>query len=197
MIFSGIDFLKKIGNLQMPGALLVLAVLPSMLAAQDYGSDHLDTGAQKMMKPGDAAFALKAAQGGVAEVRLGQLALKKANHSDVKAFGQRMVDDHSKTNERLKAAAAKSGMTLPATMNADDQALYDKLSRLSGAAFDRAYTRAMVKDHEQDIKEFQREAAKGTNADIRAFAEATLPTLQVHLEMARAAERKASASGSE
>ncbi|HEY7306593.1 MAG TPA: DUF4142 domain-containing protein [Bryobacteraceae bacterium] len=196
MIFSGIDFLKKIGNLQMLGALLLTTVLPPMLAAQDSGSDHLDTGAQKMMKPGDAAFALKAAQGGIAEVKLGQLALKRASHSDVRTFGQRMVDDHSKANERLKAAAAKGGMTLPATMNANDQALYDKLSHLSGAAFDRAYTRAMVKDHEEDIKEFQREAANGTNSDIRAFAEAALPILQEHLEMAKSAERKASAGGS-
>jgi putative membrane protein len=170
---------------------LLIALLPPLLAAQGSNADYLDTGAQKMMKPGDAVFALKAAQGGVAEVKLGQLALEKASHSDVKTFGQRMVDDHSKANERLKAAAAKGGMTLPLTMNASDQALYNKLSRLTGPAFDRAYIRAMVKDHEEDIKEFQREAAKGTTSDIKAFAKATLPTLQEHLEMAKSAERKA------
>jgi putative membrane protein len=156
----------------------------------------MDDGAKKMMKSGDATFALKAAQGGIAEVKLGRLALEKASSSDVKTFGQKMVDDHSKANDQLKAAATKNRMTLPTTMNAKDQALYNKLSNLSGPSFDKTYMKAMVKDHENDIKEFQKEANKGTNADIKSFAGTTLPTLQEHLELAKSAEQKVSASGS-
>jgi putative membrane protein len=175
---------------------LVMVAVPAMLRGQKSGSEYFDTGAQKMMKSGDATFAMKASQGGIAEVKLGRLAIQRAGHSDVKALGQKMADDHSKANDSLKAAAAKVGMTLPDTMNANGQALYQKLSHLTGAAFDRAYTRAMVKDHEEDIKQFQREAAKGTNPDIKAFAVATLQILQQHLEMARSAGRKVSSGGS-
>ena len=175
--------------------LLTLAV-PAVSREQKSGSEYFDTGAEKMMKSGDATFAIKASQIGVAEVKLGRLAIQKASSSEVRALGQKMVDDHSKANDRLKAAAAKGGMTLPDTMTADDQALYEKLSHLTGAIFDREYARAMAKDHEEDIKEFQREAVKGANPDIRAFAAATLQILQEHLEMARSAERKVSSGGS-
>lgn len=168
---------------------------PAMSSRQKSNSKYFDTGAKKMMKSGDATFAIKAFQSSIAEVKLGRLAIQRASNSEVRAFGQKMADDHSKANDRLKAAAANGGMTLPDTMTADGQALYEKLSHLTGAAFDRVYTRAMVKDHEEDIKEFQREAEKGTSPDIKAFAAATLQILQEHLEMARSAERKVSSSG--
>ena len=179
------------------GALCFLGALGTGIwAAQTPEQDHLDTGAKKMMKSSDATFALKAAQGGVAEVKLGQLAVEKASSPEVKSFAQKMIDDHSKANEKLKTAAGKSRMTLPATMNAKDQALYNKLSGLSGAAFDHAYMKAMVKDHENDIKEFQSESNKGANPDMKRFASDTLPTLQEHLELAKSTEQKAGAHGS-
>lgn len=159
------------------------------LAAQVPASDHLDNGAKKM-ESGDAAFALRAAQGGVAEVQLGELALQKTSSPGVKAFAHKMVDDHSKANDQLKAAAAKGRLTLPATMDAKDQSLYNKLSSLSGAAFDKAYMKAMVKDHQEDIKDFQSEANKGTNVEIKSFAVGTLPTLQQQLEVAKSTERE-------
>ena len=179
------------------GLCFLLALASGVLTAQtSTADDHLDNGAKKMMKSSDATFALKAAQGGMAEVKLGQLALDKASSPDVKSFAQRMVDDHSKANDQLKAAAAKGRMTLPTTMNAKDQSLYNKLNDLSGPAFDKAYMKAMVKDHEEDIKEFQKEASKGLNPDIKNFASTTLPTLQEHLQMAKSADQKVSASGS-
>lgn len=175
------------------GALMVFA--PGVLPAQASGA-HMDEGTNRMMKSGDATFAIEAAQGGTAEVKLGQLAVKKASDPNVKSFGQRMVDDHSKANDELKSVAAKDSMTLPNTLGAKDQELYDKLSALSGAAFDREYMKAMVKDHEEDIKEFQKEASKGTNPGIRNFASSTLPTLQKHLQMAKSTEQRLSAGGS-
>jgi putative membrane protein len=140
-----------------------------------------DTGSDKMMKSPDAKFAMKAAQGGMAEVQLGQLAAQKASNPDVKAFGQQMVDDHTKANDQLKSVAAKENMTLPATLDSKDQALYTKLQNMSGADFDKMYVKSMVKDHQEDVKEFQKEADKGKDPQIKNFAAQTLPVLQQHL----------------
>jgi putative membrane protein len=134
-----------------------------------------------MMKSSDAKFAMKAAQGGMAEVQLGQLAAQKASNPDVKAFGQQMVDDHSKANDKLKSVAAQENMTLPTTLDSKDQALMTKLQGLSGADFDKTYVKAMVKDHQEDVKEFQKEADKGKDPQIKEFASQTLPILQQHL----------------
>lgn len=147
-------------------------------------STQTDTGSDKMMKSADAKFAAKAAQGGMAEVQLGQLAAQKASNADVKAFGQQMVDDHTKANDQLKSVATKENMTLPSTLDSKDQALMTKLQGLSGADFDKTYMKAMVKDHKEDVKEFQKEADKGKDPQIKNFASQTLPTLQQHLTKA-------------
>lgn len=162
-----------------------LAFAPTPAAAQDASAPYLDTSTRKMMSSTDTMFAIAAAQGGVAEVRLGELALSKAGSHLVKAFGQRMVDDHSKANDRLKELAQKQNMTLPATMSSKDQALYEKLQKLSGADFDKLYMKSMVKDHEQDTKEFKKEARNGKDPELKNFAAQTLPVLESHLSDAR------------
>jgi putative membrane protein len=133
----------------------------------------------------DQTFVTKAAQGGAAEVKLGQLAASKGKNQKVKDFGQKMVDDHSKAGDELKGIAQKNGATVPGDITAKDNSLVNRLSGLSGDDFDKAYMSAMVKDHETDIAEFQREADKGGDADIKAFASKTLPTLRDHLQMAK------------
>jgi putative membrane protein len=133
----------------------------------------------------DSRFATNAASGGMVEVKLGELAQKNASNPDVKAFGQKMMDDHSKAGDKLKSVAAKDNLNLPSSMNAKDQAVYDRLSQLHGAEFDRAYMQDMVKDHKNDIAEFQKEANRGKNEDLKSFASETLPTLQEHLKMAQ------------
>jgi putative membrane protein len=135
----------------------------------------------------DESFARSAGQGGMAEVKLGQLASEKAQNPKVKEFGQKMVGDHSKAGDELKSVAAKKNVTLPSDVTSKDQALAMRLSGLSGDAFDKAYISAMVKDHETDVAEFQKEADKGQDPDFKAFAGKTLPTLQEHLRMAREA----------
>lgn len=137
----------------------------------------------------DTTFARKAARGGMAEVKLGQLAEQKGTSSAVKDFGQRMVQDHSKANDQLKDVAAKDSIKLPNGLTKKDQATYDRLSKLSGSAFDRAYARDMVKDHEADISDFKTEASNGQNPDMKDFASQTLPTLQSHLQMAQQMEQ--------
>ncbi len=133
----------------------------------------------------DRKFFEKAAEGGMAEVKLGKLAIDKAQNPQVKQFGQRMVDDHGRANDQLKQIASKKQMTMPTTIETKDQALYDKLSKMSGQDFDKAYMQAMVKDHEQDVSDFRKEASQGQDTDLQQFASKTLPTLEDHSRMAR------------
>jgi putative membrane protein len=144
----------------------------------------------------DTQFAKKAAQGGMAEVKMGQLAQEKGTSDAVKKFGQRMVDDHTKAGDDLKKAAAQENITLPNDISAKDKVTYDALSKLSGAAFDRAYARDMVKDHEEDFADFNKEANGGQKAAIKDFASQTLPTLQDHLKQAKEMRQNVSASKS-
>jgi putative membrane protein len=133
----------------------------------------------------DSRFITEAAGGGMAEVKLGQLATEKAESADVKSFGQMMVDDHSKANSELQGLAGQKGVTLPSDLPAAEKATYDRLSKLSGAAFDHAYMADMVKDHEKDIAAFKSESTAGKDADVKSWAGKTLPTLEKHLQRAR------------
>jgi len=148
--------------------------------------------AQSQVSSADRMFMDKAAQGGMAEVQLGQLASQKASAQPVKDFGQRMVTDHSQANDKLKGIASSKGVTLPDAVSAKDKALYDRLSGLSGEAFDRAYMQAMVKDHNEDVAEFRKESKVAKDADVRSFASMTLPTLEDHLRMAKETASKVS-----
>ena len=121
---------------------------------------------------------------------MGELAKDHASNAAVKEFGQRMVDDHTKVNDELKSIAGRKSITLPAEMGAAEQAAYDRLSKLNGAAFDRAYMADMVKDHRADITEFRRESEHGADPDLKAFAAKTLPTLEEHLRKAEEAQRQ-------
>jgi putative membrane protein len=154
-----------------------------MTTKKDAGSAMASRTSGKAM--GDSHFAKEAAQGGMAEVKLGQLAQEKGSNDSVKSFGQRMVDDHSKAGDKLKEAASKENITLPTDISPKDQATYNRLSKLSGAAFDRAYAKDMVKDHETDVAAFQKEANGGKSDSLKSFASETLPTLQDHLKEAK------------
>ena len=130
-------------------------------------------------------FWTDAAMDGMTEVALGNLALQRAQNESVKQFAQQMVTDHTAANNELTQIASGKNVTLPAAIDAKHQAMVDKLSKLSGADFDREYMKMMVKDHEKAVKMFQDQSQKGTDADAKAFAAKTLPTLQGHLQMAR------------
>ena len=92
-----------------------------------------------------------------------------------------MVSDHSAANEQLKSLAASKDIKLPSSPSMSQKATKAKLEVMSGATFDKSYVKGMIKDHEEDIKEFQKEAASGRDPEAKAFAKATLPTLQAHL----------------
>jgi len=145
--------------------------------------------AQNLNRP-DQRFVQTAAQGGMAEVKLGQLAQEKGASQTVKDFGARMVTDHSKADDQLKGIATGKNVSLPDTLNSKDQALYDRLSKLSGPQFDREYIHAMVRDHEQDVALFRRESQSASDPAVKNFASRTLPTLEEHLKLAEADNSK-------
>jgi len=138
----------------------------------------------------DQEFLTKAAQGGIAEVELGTTASQKGASADVKAFGNQMVTDHSKANDELKQLAQQKGFAVPAEPNAEQKELASKLATKTGKAFDENYTEAMVKDHEEDVKEFEKASKDANDPDVKAWAAKTLPTLQHHLQMAKDAHKK-------
>jgi putative membrane protein len=134
----------------------------------------------------DRAFMEEAAAAGMAEVELGKLAVQKATSPDVKSFAQMMVDDHTKANEELKALAARQNVTLPPKPTAEHTAARERLSQLSGAAFDAAYMEAMVTDHNKAVALFSQESKDGVDPDAKTWAIKTLPTLQRHQAKAAA-----------
>lgn len=137
-------------------------------------------------KSSDAKFMMTAAEGGMAEVAMARLALERASSDGVKQYAQRMVDDHTKAGEELMQLAATKGITLPTGPNAKHMALMEKLRQKSGAEFDRMYIKeAGVKSHESMEKLFTKQSVQGKDADARAFAAKTLPTVVEHLRMAR------------
>jgi putative membrane protein len=146
------------------------------------------TAASDKLAASDRKFLEKAAQGGIAEVELGKLATQKASADQVRQFGQRMVDDHGKANEELKQLASRKGVTLPTTMDKSAQKEHDRLSKMSGAEFDQEYMKHMVSDHKKDVSEFKSEASKAKDADVKQFAQKTLPVLEEHLKLAQSDE---------
>jgi putative membrane protein len=150
-----------------------------------------DTAATKVP---DQAFVLEAAKGGMAEVELGKLAAEKGSSPEVKKFGQRMADDHGKANTELKSLAQNKGINLPAAPDSKGEGLHDRLSKLSGAEFDKAYMKAMVSDHKKDVNAFRKESQSGKDPEVKAWAAKTLPTLEDHLKMAEQTNKGAVAT---
>ena len=121
----------------------------------------------------DKKFVENAAKGGMMEVAMGKMAAQRANNSDVKQFGSRMVTDHSKANSELKSIASKKGIKLP------DEPKPHAFST------DANYMAMMVKDHEKDLAEFEKEAKNGSDPDLKRFADKTAKVVSGHLAEAR------------
>lgn len=140
---------------------------------------------QHPLERADRRFVDKAAQGGMAEVAMGKVAVVRAANTQVKSFGQRMIDDHGKANEELKALLNAKGVQLPQESDRSHDRDANRLGKLQGAEFDREYMKHMVKDHENDVKDFDRAAREAKDPEVKAWAAKTLPVLQQHLELAR------------
>jgi putative membrane protein len=140
--------------------------------------------AQTSLPAPDQEFVVAAARDGIAEVEMGRLASQRAAADPVRQFAQRMVTDHGAANQELLQLAQRKSVTLPQEMDAAHRAAMDRLATLSGAAFDQAYMSEMMRDHQQAVALFSRQAQQGQDPEVRAWAAKTLPTLQEHQRMA-------------
>ncbi len=133
----------------------------------------------------DKQFVKQATEGSNAEIALGNLAQEKAKSEDVKQFGQKMVSDHTNLNQQMQPVAQQMGLSLsPDEMDAKSKATEAKLKMLSGDAFDKAYIKAMVADHHEDLAKFKREIATTKNSDLKTSVEQGKQTIQEHLDLA-------------
>ena len=172
-------------------AMLIVVALATASGAQSTTGAQQSSAKPKQSRPAasDSAFAMKAAQANMAEVELGKLALQKAMSDDVKKFAQMMVDDHSKALDELKGVAGTKNITLPAAIDAEHKKLSDRLSKLSGAGFDREYMQAMVDGHRKVAADVRKESQTGADPDLKAWAGKTLPTVEAHLKQAETLNR--------
>ena len=161
------------------------ATTPKMGATTGTTSAGSTGSASAKLAGADKTFVEKAAVGGMAEVQLGNLAQQKAANDQVKQFAARMVTDHTKANDELKQIASTKGVQLPSALDKKHQSDMDRLQKMSGADFDKAYMSHMVDDHKQDVAEFKKEANGGKDGDVKGFAAKTLPTLEEHLKLAQ------------
>lgn len=147
-------------------------------------------GSVSAMSNEDKEFVSKAGMGGLFEVQAGTLAQQKAQSADVKAFGTRMVTDHSKANEELQQLATTKGLALPTELGSEHKAALDHLTSLNGAEFDKAYMQHMVEDHDKDVGEFDKASTSAQDSDVKGWAGKTLPTLKEHQQLAKEIARK-------
>jgi len=125
----------------------------------------------------------------MAEVALGNLAQQQGSSAKVKDYGKKLANDHTKANNELMQIASREGITLPSSMDDKQQKTVDRFSKLTGARFDREFLKDSVKDHEEDIAEFQKEASQGSDPALRDFASSHVSTLQDHLDTAQNAQK--------
>ncbi len=157
--------------------------------ANEANEEMLDSMNKEKMED-DAEFAVKAANGGMMEVEMGKVAMMNSSNPEIKKFGEKMVNDHGKANDELKAIAANKNITLPPNMSDDMMQKMNDMKEKKGKDFDKAYVDMMVDDHKEDIDAFRDEANNGNDPDIKAFASKTLPTLEEHQSMINAIQDK-------
>lgn len=165
------------------GAVALFAI-GGAAVAQGGGDAALPQGRMALNET-DRLFVKEASISGLAEVRMGELAAKNGNSVEVKQFGQRMVDDHTRTNNKLIQLAGVKGITVPAELPAAQKEPIQRLSGLSGEAFDKTYMQQMVKDHARAVVNFEDEIKNGQDQDLKNFAASALSDLRDHLQEAR------------
>jgi putative membrane protein len=133
----------------------------------------------------DKDFVTSATRGGKAEVELAQDAVGHATNAEVKAFAQKLVDDHTKANQELEQFATGHGVTVAAAVESKMKEAKERIMKLTGKSFDQAFVKQMVDDHTGTIKAFEEESKNGTDADLKSWVDKTLPTLRDHLKMAQ------------
>lgn len=137
----------------------------------------------------DKKFAQEAAMGGLTEIQLAKLAEQRSSNDTVKQFAQTVLNEQNKANDQLQQVASRGNLTLPNSPDPKEEEALNKLSKLSGPAFDKAFAKDMVKEHEKQVNEFRAESTSGMVSQVREFAGQMLPELQQHLESAKNLEK--------
>lgn len=138
----------------------------------------------------DKDFVTSAGKGGMAEVALAQDAVNHATNPDVKAFAQKLIDDHTKANGELSSFASGHGVTIPSDLESKIKEVKERLLKLTGKSFDQAFVKQMVEDHKSTIKMFEDESKNGADTSLKTWVDSTLPTLKGHLKMAEDLQAK-------
>jgi putative membrane protein len=133
----------------------------------------------------DRTFVTDAASSSTMEVQIGRHAAQVASSDEIRQFGQRMVEDHTKAREELRAAAEQDGVDVPEQMTPAHRTEVARLTKVAGTAFDREYLRAAVNHYKESVASFEQQAAQGNEPALKQFAIRTLPTLREHLQMAQ------------
>jgi putative membrane protein len=170
-------------------------LLETGLRAQTPSEPTTPTPQRGQLSESDYRFVIHAARGGMEEINLGQIAKEKSQNQAVRDFAERMITDHGKANDQLKQLATQKGATLPPTLSRTGRTRVDELQGLTGTEFDKAYAKGAVKDHKEDVKEFEKASKDLKDPDLRAWAQQTLPTLQEHQQMAESLETSVKAEG--
>ncbi len=149
-------------------------------------SGQSDSSRQQQSRTGQQSqFAMDAAHINMAEVEMGKLAQEKGQSQQVKDFGQRLEDDHSKSLDELKDIAQDKNITLPTQIDAKHKATHDKLSKLSGAQFDRTFAQEMVSGHKEALQKAQTASKSESDAELKAYAGKMVSSVQAHLKIAQ------------
>ncbi|MEO3407594.1 DUF4142 domain-containing protein [Mucilaginibacter sp. CAU 1740] len=178
LLAAGLFALQSCGNGQKDAK----QTADSLNKTKDTTSNAMNTGGIAVTSD-DAKFATEAASGGMAEVALGKLALTKTSNAQIKDFANMMVKDHGKANDELMSIAKTKNITLPTEPDSTHLKKAADLEKLKGTDFDKAYVDAMVDGHKKTLDLMQNEAKDGKDAELKAFAGKTAPTVKMHLDM--------------
>lgn len=167
--------------MKMRGAVLALGLAGALAATTAMAQT-------KQAHKASEKFIKAAIEGDIAEIDVGNLAQQKSQNAAVKQYGAMLVKDHGEHKAKAEEVASQLGVKPPTGSSVGSKATYAKLKVLSGSTFDRSFAKAMVKDHQEDIKEFQKESSK--NDPAGKLAKDSLPTLQKHLQAAQSLEKE-------
>jgi putative membrane protein len=189
--------MKKLAGLFLVGLSSLFIYSCDMNKNKNQETSQADTTARSQEKTKELSrkekdFLMDAAKDGMLEVQLGKLASQKASSKEVKEFGQMMMSDHSQANEKIKQLASTNNIMLPDSLDDDDKDELRDMAKLSGTEFDKKFMNRMVKDHKEDVSDFEDMAEKAENPEIRNMAQQTLPTLREHYTKAQQLEEMVS-----
>lgn len=183
-------FVAPLGATAQPAPATGTQTMGSGMSSTPAARTGMSASGARTAARGDRTFVQKAAEGDEKEIALSRVALEKSSDDNIKRFAQMMVDDHTKAGDELKQISSAQGMAPSGDPKAKADAAASKLRSLSGAAFDRQYVQTMTTDHAATVKLFQTEARSGSNADLKGFAEKTLPTIQAHYDEVRGMKKR-------